>query len=67
MKGTNRITFGSTYDIKENISIGFNFKPKLEMKFSSDGLMPVLDERTQLPNFEVSDSASFTLLTSPVK
>jgi len=65
VKGTNRITFGSTYDIKENISIGFNFKPKLKMKFSSDGLMPVLDEKTQLPNFEISDSASFYSVNLP--
>ena len=63
--GANRVTFGSTYDIKENISIGFNFKPKLEMKFSSDGLMPVLDEKTQLPNFEISDSASFYSVNLP--
>ena len=65
VEGTNRITFGSTYDIKENISIGFNFKPKLEMKFSSDGLMPVLDAKTQLPNFEISDSASFYSVNLP--
>jgi len=65
VKGTNRITFGSVYDIKENISIGLNFKPNLEMKFSSDGLIPILDERTQLPDFEISDSSSFYSVNLP--
>ena len=65
VESTSRITFGSTYNLKENISLGFNYKPKLEMNFFSDGLIPIKDERTQLPGFVFSDSASSYTVNLP--
>ena len=53
-----RFTLGATYDLKKNVSFGFSFTPSTTIKFSSDGFVPVLDERSQLPKFTFSDSSS---------
>ena len=53
-----RFTLGATYDLKKNVSFGFSFTPSTTIKFSSDGFVPILDERSQLPKFTFSDSSS---------
>ena len=53
-----RFTLGATYDLKKNVSFGLSFTPSTTIKFSSDGFVPVLDERSQLPKFTFSDSSS---------
>ena len=53
-----RFTFGATYDLKKNVSFGFSFTPSTTIRFSSDGFVPILDERSQLPKFTFSDSSS---------
>ena len=53
-----RFTLGATYDLKKNVSFGLSFTPSTTINFSSDGFIPVLDERSQLPKFTFSDSSS---------
>ena len=53
-----RFSFGTTYDLQKNISVGFSFTPSTTIKFLSDGLVPIVDERTLLPDFIFSDSSS---------
>ena len=60
-----RFTFGATYDLKKNVSIGFSYTPSTTIKFSSNGLVPTLDERSQLPRFDFSDSSSNYNITLP--
>ena len=60
-----RFTLGATYDLKKNVSFGLSFTPSTTINFSSDGFVPVLDERSQLPKFTFSDSSSNYNITLP--
>ena len=60
-------SFGGVIDLKQN-SFGLHFKPSFDVGFNTSGqlnnsgeligLIPMVDERTQLPFWELSDSSS---------
>ena len=60
-----RFTFGTTVDLKKNLSFAFSFTPSTEINFFTDGLVPSLDEKTQLPTFNFSDTSSSYSITLP--
>jgi len=60
-----RPSFGSVINFKKHISFGLSIKPSAEIKFNTSGLVPMVDEKTQLPGFSFSDSISSYTISLP--
>ena len=53
-----RPSFGAVIELKKNMSIGLSLKSFVDVEFQTGGLVPGINERTQLPGLSFSDSLS---------
>ena len=60
-----RPSLGSIIDLKKHLSLGLSFKPSADIVFQTGGLVPTVDEKTQLPGFSFSDSISRYTISLP--
>ena len=63
--GVVRPSLGSIIDIKKHLSLGFYFIPSADIVFQTGGLLPIVNEKTQLPGLSFSDSTSMYTISLP--
>ena len=63
--GVVRPLLGSIIDLKKHLSLGLSYKPSAEIAFQTGGLLPVVNEKTQLPGISFSDSTSRYTISLP--
>ena len=63
--GVARPSLGCIINLKEHLSIGLSIIPSAEIKFNTGGLVPIVDEKTQLPGLSFSDSTSSYKVSLP--
>ncbi len=62
-----RPSFGAIIDLKKNMSIGLLLKSSVDIEFQTGGIVPTVNERTQLPGLSFSDSTSNYSISLPQK
>jgi long-subunit fatty acid transport protein len=60
-----RPSLGSIIDLKKHLSLGLSFKPSADIIFQTGGLVPTVNEKTQLPGLSFSDSTSRYTVSLP--
>ena len=60
-----RSSFGAVIDLKKNMSIGLSLRPSIDIEFQTGGIVPTVNERTQLPGLSFSDSTSNYSISLP--
>ena len=60
-----RPSLGSIIDLKKHLSLGLSFKPSTDIIFQTGGLVPTVNEKTQLPGLSFSDSTSRYTVSLP--
>ena len=60
-----RPSFGAVIDLKKNMSIGLSLKSPVDIEFQTGGIVPTVNERTQLPGLIFSDSTSSYSISLP--
>ena len=63
--GVVRPSLGSIIDLKKHLSLGLSYKPPADIVFQTGGLVPIVDEKTQLPGLSFSDSTSRYTISLP--
>jgi len=63
--GVVRPLLGSIIDLKKHLSLGLSYKPSVEIAFQTGGLLPIVNEKTQLPGISFSDSTSRYTISLP--
>jgi hypothetical protein len=65
LDNTNRWTLGLDVILANSIMLGFSMKSAVGFLFKTDGYVPVLDERTQLPGLTKADTLSSYMISLP--
>ena len=60
-----RPSLGGIIDLKKDLSLGLSFKPSADIIFQTGGLVPTVNEKTQLPGLSFSDSTSRYTVSLP--
>ena len=60
-----RPSLGGIIDLKKDLSLGLSFKPSADIIFQTGGLVPTVNEKTQLPGLIFSDSTSRYTVSLP--
>ena len=60
-----RSSFGTVIDLKKNMSLGLSLKSPVDIEFQTGGIVPRVNERTQLPGLIFSDSTSSYSISLP--
>ena len=63
--GVVRPSLGSIIDLKKHLSLGLSYKPSADIVFQTGGLLPIVNEKTQLPGISFSDSTSRYTISLP--
>ena len=63
--GMVRPSLGSIIDLKKYLSLGLSYKPSADIVFQTGGLLPMVNEKTQLPGLSFSDSTSRYTISLP--
>jgi len=63
--GVVRPSLGSIIDLKKHLSLGLSYKPSADIVFQTGGLVPIVDEKTQLPGISFIDSTSRYTISLP--
>ena len=63
--GMVRPSLGSIIDLKKHLSLGLSYKPSADIVFQTGGLLPIVNEKTQLPGLSFSDSTSRYTISLP--
>jgi len=63
--GMVRPSLGSIIDLKKYLSLGLSYKPSADIVFQTGGLLPIVNEKTQLPGLSFSDSTSRYTISLP--
>ena len=63
--GVVRPSLGSIIDLKKYLSLGLSYKPSADIVFQTGGLLPIVNEKTQLPGLSFSDSTSRYTISLP--
>ena len=60
-----RPSLGCIIGLRPNLELGLSIVPSSEMNFNTGGLVPIVNEKTQLPGFSFSDSSSSYTVSLP--
>ena len=63
--GVVRPSLGSIIDLKKHLSLGLSYKPSADIVFQTGGLLPMVNEKMQLPGLNFSDSTSRYTISLP--
>ena len=63
--GVVRPSLGSIIDLKKHLSLGLSYKPSADIVFQTGGLLPIVNEKMQLPGLSFSDSTSRYTISLP--
>ena len=60
-----RPSLGFVLNVRHNLELGFSIVSSSKVKFNTGGLVPMVNEKTQLPGFDFSDSTSSYTVSLP--
>ena len=60
-----RPSLGFILNVRQNLDLGLSIVPSAKVKFNTGGLVPMVNEKTQLPGFDFSDSTSSYTVSLP--
>ena len=60
-----RPSLGFILNVRQNLELGLSIVPSAKVKFNTGGLVPMVNEKTQLPGFDFSDSTSSYTVSLP--
>jgi hypothetical protein len=63
--GVVRPSLGSIIELKKHLLLGLSYKPSADIVFQTGGLLPIVNEKTQLPGISFSDSTSRYTISLP--
>lgn len=55
---SSRFSYGILFSPSKSLTLGVSMKSEVDVSFTTDGYVPILHERTQLPGFVLADTVS---------